>query len=330
MTRVVRFHETGGPEVLRFENLDIGAPGKGEMRVRVEAIGLNRAEASFRAGRYLEAAKLPARVGYEASAVIETLGEGVTGFAPGEAVSVIPAFSMNRYGIYAEAAIVPASAVVKRPAGLGPVEAAAVWMQYLTAYGALIDIARIAKGDAVLIPAASSSVGLAAIQLCNQVGAVPIASTRTSAKAAALREAGAAHVIATTEQDLVAEIMRITGGQGARVIFDPVAGPGVEKLVDAVKHRGILIVYGNLSGQPTPFPRGASRKALTMRGYTLFEITSDAERRARAIDFVTRGLEAGSLKPIVDKTFPLERIVDAHRYLESNQQFGKIIVTVGG
>jgi NADPH:quinone reductase-like Zn-dependent oxidoreductase len=219
--------------------------------------------------------------------------------------------------------------VVKRPAGLGPVEAAAVWMQYLTTYGALVDIARIAKGDAVLIPAASSSVGLAAIQLCNQVGAVPIASTRTSAKAAALREAGAAHVIATTEQDLVAEIMRITDGQGARVIFDPVAGPGVEKLVEAVKRGGILIVYGNLSGQPTPFPRSASRKALAMRGYTLFEITSDAERRTRAIDFVMRGLEAGSLKPIVDKTFPLERIVDAHRYLESNQQFGKIVVTVG-
>ena len=329
MTRVVRFHEIGGPEVMRFEDIDIGAPGRGEMRVRVEAIGLNRAEAGFRAGRYLEAPQLPARIGYEASAVVEALGEGVSGFKPGDAVSVMPAFSMNKYGVYGEAAIVPAMAVVKRPAGLSAVEAAAVWMQYLTVYGAFIEVAKIAKGDAVIIQAASSSVGLAAIQICNLMGATPIATTRTSAKVAAIRDAGAAHVIATQEQDLVAEVMRITAGEGARVIFDPVAGPGVEKLIEAIRREGILIVYGSLSGQPTPFPRTASRKALTMRGYTLFEIMGDPVRRARAVDFVLRGLDFGALKPIIAKTFPLERIVEAHRYLESNQQFGKIVVTVG-
>ena len=330
MTRVVRFHEIGGPEVMRFEDIDIGAPGEGEMRVRIEAIGLNRAEAGFRAGRYLEAPQLPARIGYEASAVVEALGEGVTGFKKGDAVSVMPAFSMNKYGVYGEAAIVPAQAVVKRPKGLSAVEAAAVWMQYLTVYGAFIEVAKIAKGDFVIIQAASSSVGLAAIQICNLVGATPIATTRTSAKVAAIRDAGATHVIATAEQDLVAEVMRITGGEGARVIFDPVAGPGVEKLIEAIRREGILIVYGSLSGLPTPFPRTASRKALTMRGYTLFEIMGDPVRRARAVDFVLRGLESGALKPIIAKTFPLEQIVEAHRYLESNQQFGKIVVTVGG
>ncbi|WP_198162093.1 alcohol dehydrogenase catalytic domain-containing protein [Sphingomonas sp. TDK1] len=134
----------------------------------------------FRSGAYLEPANLPARLGYEASAIVEALGPGVNSFKPGDAVSVIPAFSMNKYGVYAEEAIVPASAVVKRHMGESAVTSAAVWMAYLTAYGALIDIGKLAEGEAVIITAASSSVGLAAIQIANSVGAIPIALTRTS------------------------------------------------------------------------------------------------------------------------------------------------------
>src|SRR5487761_685207 len=159
MTKVVRFHEFGGPEVLRFESLEIGEPGTGEVRVRIEAIGLNRAEAAFRSGRYIEKAQLPARLGYEAAGIVEALGEGVKDFSVGEPICVMPAFSMNHYGVYAELAIVPASALLKRPAGLGVKESASIWMQYLTAYGALIDISKIGAGDAVMITAASSSVG---------------------------------------------------------------------------------------------------------------------------------------------------------------------------
>lgn len=329
MTHVVRFHQIGGPEVLQIEELEVGAPGSGELRIRVEAIGLNRAEAMFRSGVYLEPTQLPARLGYEASGIVEALGSGVHGFEVGEAVSVIPAFSMNKFGVYAEQAIVPATGVLKRPAGVGAVEGAAIWMQYLTAYGALIEIAQLKRGDAVIITAASSSVGLAAIQIANSVGAIPIATTRTRAKEAALREAGAAHVIATEEQDLVAEVMRITDGRGARIAFDPVAGPQVETLAQAMSQQGLLFIYGNLSGQETPFPAlAAMNKALSVRGYTLFELTGDPQRLAPAQAFITRGLEAGQLKPIIAKTFPFEQIVEAHRYMESNQQFGKIVVTV--
>ncbi len=237
MARVVRFHRTGGPEVLQIEDLEVGDPGPGEVKIRVEAIGLNRAEAMFRSGTYLEEPRLPARLGYEASGVVEVLGPGVAGLKPGDPISVIPAFSLNKYGVYAEEAIVPASAVVKRPAGLRAVEAAAVWMAYPTAYGALISIGEVALGDGVLIPAASSSVGLAAIQIANAVGAVPIATTRTAEKRERIRQAGAAHVIVTNDQDLVAEVMRITQGKGARVIFDPVAGPWIEKLAQAAAPR---------------------------------------------------------------------------------------------
>jgi NADPH:quinone reductase-like Zn-dependent oxidoreductase len=329
MSRVVRFHQTGGPEVLQIEELEVGAPGSGEMRIRVEAIGLNRAEAMFRSGVYLEPTQLPARLGYEASGIVEALGSGVHGFEVGEAVNVIPAFSMNKFGVYAEQAIVPAWGVLKRPAGVGAVEGAAIWMPYLTAYGALVEIAQLAAGEAVIITAASSSVGLAAIQIANSVGAVTIATTRTRAKEAALREAGVAHVIVTEELDLVAEVMRITDGQGARIVFDSVAGPYIETLAQATRQNGTLFIYGNLSGQQTPFPAlAAMNKALNLRGYTLFELTGDPQRLALAQAFIMRGLEAGQFKPIIARTFPFEQIVEAHRYMESNQQFGKIVVTV--
>jgi NADPH:quinone reductase-like Zn-dependent oxidoreductase len=329
MARVVRFHRIGGPDVMQFDDLPVGDPGRGEVRVRIEAIGLNRAEAMFRSGVYLETPRLPARLGAEASATIEAVGEGVTGFAPGDAVSVIPAFSMNDYGVYADTAIVPAYGIVPRPAGLSAVESAAVWMAYLTAWGALIDLGRLRRGDAVIIPAASSSVGLAAIQIANSVGAIPIATTRTRAKAAALEEAGAAHVVVTSEHDLAAEVDRATGGKGARLAFDPVGGPQVETLAQAMSHCGIIVLYGALATEPTPFPViAAMQKALTLRGYTLFEFVRDRERLARAAAFIEDGLVGGSLKPVIAKIFPLGAIVQAHIYMESNEQFGKIVVTV--
>ncbi|WP_267361266.1 MULTISPECIES: zinc-dependent alcohol dehydrogenase family protein [unclassified Methylobacterium] len=329
MARVVRFHRTGGPEVMQFDDLAVGDPQRGEMRVRIEAIGLNRAEAMFRSGAYLEPPRLPARLGYEASATIETVGEGVNGFAPGDAVSVIPAFSMNDYGVYADRAIVPAYAVVQRPTGVSAIASAAVWMAYLTAWGALIDIGRLGRGDAVIVPAASSSVGLAAIQIANSVGAIPIAMTRKRAKAAALQEAGAAHVVVTSEQDLVAEVERATGGKGARLVFDPVGGPQVETLAEATSQRGVILIYGALATAHTPFPViAAMQKALTLRGYTLFEFIRDPERLGRAAAFIEDGLAGGGLKPIIAKTFPLDAIVQAHIFMESNSQFGKIVVTV--
>src|SRR5215470_11991913 len=206
MARVVRLHETGGPEVLRIEELEVPPPGQGEIQIRIHALGLNRAESMFRRGRYLEDPKLPARLGYEAAGTVAAIGPGVQGFKVGDAVSTIPSFSLNAYGLYGDLANAPAHSVTHHPASLSWVEAAAVWMQYLTAYGVLIDIGKLARGDTVLIPAASSSVGLAAIQIANRVGAVPVALTRGSSKRQALLDAGAAHVIASEEQDLVKEV----------------------------------------------------------------------------------------------------------------------------
>ncbi len=328
MSKVVRVYQHGGPEELRIEDVDIGDPGPGEVRLRVEAIGLNRSEAAFRAGAYPVRPKFPTSIGYEGVGVIEALGPGVQGFAAGERVCVLPNYSLGEYGMYAERAIVPARSLLAPPPGLSVIEAASIWMQYFTALG-IIEAGRAAMGDYVIIRAASSSVGLAAMQLANWAGAVPIAATRTSAKAAVLKDHGAKHVIATAETDLVAETQRITGGKGAKVIFDPVGGPDVEKLARAAGDEGIIIIYGGLSGQETPYPHWpVALKSLSIRGWVASTIWNRPERFKRYRELILQGLASGRLKPVIAKTFPLAQIAAAHQYLESNQQVGKIVVTV--
>ncbi|TVT27182.1 zinc-dependent alcohol dehydrogenase family protein, partial [Amycolatopsis rhizosphaerae] len=300
------------------------------VRIRVDAIGLNRAEILFRSGRYIEQVrKFPARLGTEAAGVIEAIGEGVTGLRVGQAVSTVPAFSQNDYGVYAEQAIVPARAVLPRPEGVGAVEGAAVWMPYVTAYGALVEVGGMRPGDTVVLTAASSSVGLAAIQVADRIGATPLALTRTAAKKDALLKAGAAEVIVTESEDVVERVLAATGGRGAEFVFDAVAGPGVRELGKAVADEGMILVYGALSGEPTPYPAlDLGMPALTMRTYTLHETTRRPERLRRAHAFVASGLRSGAFRPVVDRTFGLDEIVEAHRYLESNAQIGKIVVTV--
>ena len=304
-------------------------PGKGEVRLKVQAIGLNRAEVMFRIGQYLEAPRFPAKNGYEASGVIDAVGPDVEKSWIGKKVSTIPAFSLNQYGVYGDTAIVPVHAIAAYPEKLTPVEATAIWMQYLTAYGALIFHGRIKPGDFVILTAASSSVGLAAIQIVKAEGATSIATTRSSKKKAELLAMGADYVIATEDENLVARVMEITGDKGARIIFDPIAGKGVHALAQAAAAGATIFEYGALALEPTPFPLMiALGKGLSIRGYTLMEVTSSPELLKAAVKYVYEHLESGSFKPRVDRTFPLEQIAEAHRYMESNQQIGKIVVTV--
>lgn len=329
MPRIVRFHETGEADVLKIEDLPPEAPGKGEIRLKVAAIGLNRAEVLFRQGLYLEAPQLPSRIGYEAAGVVDAVGEGVDGIKVGDRISTIPSFSMNQYGVYGESAVVPAYAAAAFPENLSAVQGAAIWMPYLTAYGALLALGKLEKGQAVLITAATSSVGLAAIQIAKSVGALVVATTRGPAKKPFLLEAGADHVIVTDEEDLAARMKAYTSDKGANLIFDPVAGPFLEKLARAAAPGATIFEYGALSLEPTLFPLfDALGKSLTVRGYLLFEIVQQPATLAVAKRFICDGLANGSLAPVIDRTFPLEKIVEAHRYMESNQQKGKIVVTV--
>lgn len=329
MPKVIRFDRLGGPEVLKIQEEPTKQPGNGEVRIRVQAVGLNRAELMFMHGQYLETPRLPAGLGYEAAGVVEAIGPSVEKKWLGKTVSTIPSFSMNQYPMLGEEVIAPVAALGEYPAKLSPVEGAAIWMQYVTAYGALIATARLGKGDFVVITAASSSVGIAAIEIAKAEGAISIATTRKSAKKAELFSLGADHVIATQEEDFVVQVKEITGGKGAHVVFDPVAGPFLEKLAESAASGGTIFEYGALSMQPTPFPLfTALRKGLCIRGYILWEITQLPEKLATAKKYVYDRLADGRFRPKIAKTFPFAQTVDAYKYLESNAQVGKVVITV--
>lgn len=329
MPKAVRFHKLGGPENLVIEDVPLAQPGEGEAKLRVEAVGLNRAESMYYHGFYFEQPVLPSRLGYEVAGVVEAVGPGVEASWVGKKVSTIPGFSQNKYGVLGEAAIVPATSLREYPAKFSAAEGASIWMQYMTAWGALIHYGKVGPGDFVLIPAASSSVGLAAIQLVRDAGATAIATTRTSKKRAEVLAMGADHVIATTEEDLPKRVAEITGGKGARIIFDPVAGPYVETLAGAAAIGGIIYIYGNLSLQPTPFPlMQAFPKALSMRTYSLMELHPRPDVMQTATKYIYDRLADGRLKPKVAKTFPFAQSADAYRFLESNEQIGKVVITL--
>ena len=329
MPKIVRFYQTGPAEVLQIEDLPQQEPKENEVRLKIQAIGLNRAEIMFRTGAYLESPVFPARLGLEAAGIVDAVSAGVTGIKIGERVSTVPSFSMSSNGIYGEEAIVPAHAVARYPSELSPVEGAAIWMQYLTVWGALVHHGKVGPGLSVLITAASSSVGLAAIEVSNLLGAKTIAVTRTSAKKRALLDVGAAQVIASAEEDLPAMVREYTDGEGVDLILDPVAGRFLETLAACAGQNASIIEYGWLSGEATPFPLfPAFQKGLTVRGYTLYEFVNDPVLRPAAERFITDHLAQGRLKPRIDRTFSLFDVVEAHRYLESNQQVGKVVMTV--
>ena len=331
MPRIVFFHETGGPDVLRVEEAPAIPPGPGEVRIRVEAIGLNRAECMLREGIYHEQPVFPSRIGYEAAGVVEAVGAGVTTVKEGERIATVPSFALSqtRQGVYGESATVPAEIVRPYPAALTPSEGAALWMAYLTAWGALVHYGGIGPDDAVIVTAASSSVGIAAIQIARERGATVIATTRHAAKKAVLSGHGADHVVATEEEDLPARVMEITGGAGARVAFDPVAGPLLTTLCGAAAPYGTIYEYGALHPGETVYPlMPMLARSLTIVGYQVLDFVRDEARFAAGRDYLFAGLESGALKPVIDREFPLEQIVEAHRHMESNTQCGKIVVTV--
>ncbi len=329
MSKAVVFHELGGPEVLKLEEAPTREPGPNEVKLRVQAVGLNRAELMYVGGHYFEQPSLPSRLGYEAAGVVEAVGPGVDQSWVGKQVATMPGYSMNKYGALAEEAIVPLSSISEYPAKLSPIEGAAIWMKYGTAYGALVMHAKLGPGDYVLITAASSSVGLAAIQIAKAEGAKSIATTRTSTKRDELLALGADFVIASEEEDLPARVAEITAGKGARVIFDPIGGPFIETLAAAAAPGGLIFEYGALAMQPTPFPvRAAMGKGLSVIGYTLMEVATDPEKLKSCLDYISRRLEDGRFRPHIAKTFPFAQSVEAYQYLASNAQVGKVVITV--
>lgn len=331
MPKVVKFYEFGSSDVLQVEEESLREPQAGEVRIKVQALGLNRADVLYRTNVYTEQAQFPSRIGYEAAGVIDAVGEGVAHFRVGDRVSTIPGFSLNQYGVASEVAVVPAMHVAKYPAHLSPEEGTSIWMQYLTAYGALIEFGQLKPGDVVAITAASSSVGLAAIQLVNDAGGVSIAITRKAEKRDRLIQAGAQYVIVTDEEDMAERVNAITDGKGANIVFDPVSGSYLEKLAHIVAPEGLIMEYGWLAEGTAVFPVvPALIKGFRVQGFHLgFHVAAHPQRLQAGISYVNQRLQSGTFRPLLaEKQFTLDQIRDAYRYMESNEQLGKIVVAV--
>ena len=340
-TRVIRFHRPGGPEVLHIDEIPLSKPTAGEVLVRVQAMALNRADGLWRAATYIEDPILPARIGYDIAGVVEAVGPGVSTLSVGDKVSSIPAASVAHYGNHGETAIYPADALIKYPSRLSPEQAVAVNNGLLTAYFPMVEVAQIKRGQTIVLTAGSSSTAMAALQIAKRLGLRTIATTRTRAKFRTLIDAGFDHVVVTDEQKVPEHILRATEGAGADLVYDAVAGPGLEDLANATKVMGHLVVYGALGAMTaaTPLPLWALfRRTVRMyAGYKVFDfmgnrnmgIPRNQPAAERALKFLLEGLESGAFTARIDRVFEgLDQYADAHRYLESNAQSGKIVITV--
>jgi NADPH:quinone reductase-like Zn-dependent oxidoreductase len=329
MTRSVRIREFGGPEVLHIEDVTVANPAAGEVRLRIHAIGLNRTELTLRSGRSPVKPALPSGIGFEAAGVIDALGPDVTGFAVGDRVALVPAYGAAQYPLYGEMSIAPARSLVKIPDQLDFVDAAAVWSAFGTAWSGLVAVGHLQKEQVVLISAASSSVGLAAIQIANRLGAQPIALTRRAAKADALRTLGASAVVVSESHDVAAEVRRLTDGRGAELVFDPVGGPGFSQLAKATANGGALVLYGALATDATVIPPfDIFARDVTVRGVALTARMRDDVQFEAMKRFVGDGIADGSLRPVIARTFRFDKIADAHRFVEAGEQIGKVVVTL--
>ncbi len=337
MARTVLIQEFGEPDVLKIVDLELPPPGPNEVRIAIEAIGLNRADALLRRNQYIETPELPSKLGYDAAGTVRAVGANVTNVAVGDRVLTIPTFSQAQYGVYGEAAIVPANALWPWPEGLSAEAAACVGVQYTTVYFALETIGDLGPGDTVLLTAATGGVGFAGIEVAKQLGATVIATTRKREKAAMLTEAGADHTIVTDEEDLESRVREITGGRGVKVVFDAIAGKSIPALLGSLAIGGRYVMYGVLDMSDAVLPAmSVLAKNLTLYGYTVFAYTGypefgmpqQTEAVAEARDFLLPRLGDGRLKPLISEMFDLDEVVAAHQALESNKQVGKIVLRV--
>ncbi len=326
--RAVRFTGTGDATILRVVDEPARAPGPGEVRLRVTSAGLNRADINYRAGHYLLRTPGESRSGFEGAGIVEAVGAGVI-VPMGARMGVLPSsFDVVRDGACAESMTVSAALLVPTPSTVSDRDAGAVWMQYLTAWGALVTIADIGPDDFVVVPAASSSVGIAALQIGAARGARMIATTTSAEKVEVLRQFAPHAVVDTRAEPYVDRVRAITGGRGARVILDPVYGPLVNDHIRVAGDEGIVFVYGALDPAPLTLQLGGVlRKNIRLQGYTLGPLLTHPDRRAAAVAGIAAHLERGDFAPVIDSYFPLERIVEAHQRVESNRQVGKVVVT---
>jgi NADPH:quinone reductase-like Zn-dependent oxidoreductase len=339
--KLVRFYQTGGPDVLTVEEVVQQRPQRNEVLIRAQAMGLSRIDLLWREDSYFEQPVFPAGIGYDAAGVIESVGPEVKTLKVGDRVSTFPAASLLDYPAHGEAVIYPEPALYIYPQKLSPAEAASVNMGLFAAYFAFVERAKLHRDQFVVITAASSSMGMAAIQVAKALGATCIVVTRSEEKRKTLIQTGADHVVVAGMDDVQESVLEITEGEGADVIYDGVAGPGLEELVWATRRFGCVIVYGCLGAMDaaTPFPLGACfLRGLNLHAsFKIFDYTGNSRLGMlpnppaieRAKSFVSTGVASGLLKPNIDRVFcGLGEYVAAHAYMATNTHTGKVVVAL--
>jgi NADPH2:quinone reductase len=322
MSKVVRFHETGGPEVLRWEDLEVGEPGEGQARVRHTAVGVNFIDTYHRSGLY--PLPVPSGLGMEAAGVVEAVGPGVTVVRPGDRV----AYAGGPPGSYAEARLLPASVLVPIPDGVTDQTAAAVMLKGMTTQYLIRRTYPVKAGETVLFHAAAGGVGLIACQWLKALGARVIGTVGSDQKAAVARAHGCEHVIISTREDLAKRVREITGGAGVPVVYDSVGKDTFLNSLDCLRPLGLLVSFGNSSGKVTPFDLGilSQKGSLYLTRPTLATYTatrSDLEATAREVFDVIR---EGKVKVEVRHTYRLADAEQVHRDLEGRRTVGSIVM----
>lgn len=329
MNRVVKFNEYGGAAVLKIETEAKVNTLKGkEVLVKMSAYALNRANVMFREGTYVYEADFPSRIGIEAAGVIENIGDEVANVKIGDRVSLIAPENESKDGYFADYNIVNEESLLPVAGSLSDLEAASCWVPYLTVYKNFVESGKIQKGSWVILPAASSSISLAANQVAKHLGAKTIGITRSSKKLSQLKEQGFDKVIVSEEENIEERVKEITG-DGADYAFDPVGGKNLEKLVKSLKKGSDLTVYGALSGEMTELPIFSLMESqVKIDCYAVYDLFLDAERFQEAINYYLPLFEERKLVPIHDTNFfDFIDIVNGFRFLESNQQFGKVVIS---
>lgn len=330
MSKIYRLTEISGPRSLEMKDEELPPLKKEEVLVRIYAAGLNRAEWLFAHGQYLVQPGISSRLGVEGAGVIEALGENVSNYKVGQEVCITPNMQFEKYGILGEHGIVPVSALIEKPKNLSWSEAASIWMAYPTAYGGLVYAGGMKEngGQIVLISAASSSVGLPALQIAKAHGNTVIATSRSLDKENTLKENGADYVVATNDQHWPQKVMEITGGQGFDIAFDAITGSFTAQLVEAAATGATIVSYGALSMEETPFPLfPVIVKSLNLTGFhVVLHLFQNPERLKQTKAHILPRLQDGTYKPKIDRVFNLDQVVDAYNHMESGKQVGKIIV----
>jgi len=323
MPHAIRVHETGGPEVLKWEAIDVGGPGSGQVRLRQEAAGLNFIDVYHRTGLYPQ--PLPFTPGVEGAGVVEAVGPDVTGVKIGDRVAYA-----GPIGGYAEVRLIDADRLVKLPVAISSEQAAAAMLQGMTVHMLLRRVYPVKAGDTILIHAAAGGVGLISCQWAKALGATVIGTVGNEDKAALARAHGCDHPIVYTREDFVAEVDRITAGKKLPVVYDSVGKDSFLKSLDCLAPRGMMVSFGNASGPPDPFPPGllAQKGSLFLTRPTLFNYIATRPELEEAAGELFGMLASGKVKVEVKQRFALKDAAEAHRALEGRKTSGSTVLTM--